>query len=57
MMADNSARLFLPHFKLEKEDNRPFKLTKLNNKTVTTEVHHHLIEMSKDERIEAHRIH
>jgi len=58
-MTDNSARLFLPHLKLEKEDNKPFMLTQLNNKPfMATELHHHhLIQMSKDETTEAHRIH
>ena len=56
-MTDNSARLFLPHLKLEKEDNRPFMLTQLNKKTVATDVQHHLIQMSKDETTKAHRIH
>jgi len=57
-MTDNSARLFLPHLKLEKEDNEPFILTQLNYKPfMATELHHHLIQMSKDEITEAHRIH
>lgn len=40
----------------EKEKKKNFELTQLNKKTIITEFHHHLIQMSKDEATDAHCI-